>query len=134
MRTGIIEQDQIQIVGIRTGEIVQKPLHHRGRERGKLHEVARAADRFNRSKDPGILELVLVNADRFDPSCGDTLAVDSVQPEATLITRPDPDGLLIIGGNGIPKMRHKVGFKISHGRRVFLGLVGRGTLRLAPSL
>ena len=122
----------------RGGEMLAVPdiiqAEQRRRERGKLHEVARAADRFHRSNDPGILELVLVNADRFDPTGGDTLAVDGVQPEATLITRPDPDGLLIIGGNGIPKVRHNVSFKIGHGRPVFLGLVGRGTLRLAPSV
>ena len=134
MRAGIIHQDQIQTLRVRLGEIVQKALDHRGRERRKLHEVAGTAERFHRPKDPGILELVLVNADRFDPTCGDALAVDGVQAEPTLITRPDPHGLLIGRRNGIPQVRHKVRFKISDGRCVFFGLVGRGTLGLAPSL
>ena len=134
MRAGIIHQDQIQALGVRLGEIVQKALDHRGRERGKLHDVAGTAERFHRPKHPGILERVLVNADRFDPTCGDAVAVDGVQAEPTLITRPDPHRLLIGIRKGIPQLGHKVRFEIGDGRRVFFGLVGRGTLGLAPSL
>ena len=134
VRAGIIHQNQIQALRVCLGEIIQKALHHRSRERRKLHEVAGTAERFHRSKDPGILELVLVNADWFDPTGGDALAVDGVQAEPTLITRPDPHRLLIGRRNGIPQVRHKVRFKSGDGRRVFFGLVGRGTLGLAPSL
>ena len=134
VRAGIIQQNQIQALRIGLGEIVQKALDHRGRERRKFHKVVRAADRFDRPEGPGILEAVLVDTDRFDGPRRNPPPMDRMQPKPTRITGPNPHRLLIGRRNGIPQVRHKVGFKIVDGRRVFLGLVGRGTLRLARSL
>ena len=134
VRPGIIQQDQIQGVRVGLGEIVQKPLHHHGRESGKLHEMARAAAWFHRPERPRILEAVLVHPDRFDGPCGNPSSVNGMESESTLITGPHAHGLLVRGRNGSAELSGKVGREVGYGCCVFLGLVGRGTLRLAPSL
>ena len=96
--------------------------------------MAGAADRFDRPEGPGILEPVLVDADRFDGPRRNPPPMDGVQAEPTFITGPNAHGLLIGLRNSVPQVGHKVRFEIGDGRRVFLGLVGRGTLGLAPSV
>ena len=120
MGAGIIQQDQIQALRVSLGESIEKPLHHRGRARRKCHEVAGSTDRFDRPKHPGILETVLVDADRLHGSCGNPPPMHRLQADPTLVAGPHPHGLLIGIGNGLPEVHRKVGREIGDGRRVFL--------------
>lgn len=131
---GVIHQQDVQTIGIRPAQIVQKVLDHRRVERREFHKVARTRQWFDRPKHPGVLEAVLVDPNRLDAAPGNSPPVDGMQAKAAFIARPNPHGTLRIWRNHGLQLIRKRCLKGRYGVRVFLGLVGRGTLGFAPSL
>lgn len=134
MTARVVHQDDVQTRRVGLGKIIQKVLHHGSIQSRELHEVAGSTGGLDRPTDPGILETVLMQPDRFDSTGGNPPSMHGMEAKATLIARPDSERTLIGGRKHRLHVGRKRGLKLAHGIRVFLGLVGRGTFGLAPSL
>ena len=135
MEPGLIEEEDMEYVRIALGEGIQKVLKALGIGCRQLEEEAIPGVRFYRAISPEALMLVLLHPDGFDAFEGDsaTLRRNQAYPgfifEIHLHLRVG--GLL---GDGRLKVDAEVFFSAATACSSCLGLRGRATLAVAPSL
>lgn len=119
MRAALVEHEDVQTIGKRLTEGVEKALKLVGIQRGTLLKEPLAAGRRRRAIEVKRLEPMLDDADRLHAPRGQASPPDGQHPEAAFILAEDPDGTRIACGNDGGELRTACPLKGGQRVRVF---------------
>lgn len=126
MRAALVEHEDVQTIGKRLTEGVEKALKLVGIQRGTLLKEPLAAGRRHGAIEVKRLEHMLNDADRLHAPRGQASPPDGQQPEAAFILAEDPDGTRIACRNDGGELRAARVLKGGQRVRVFFDGSGAG--------
>lgn len=132
MGAGIVQQQDVEAVGVGSSQFVEKDLHAGCVQLRQDQPEGVSAIRVNAAIDPSAATLILSHPNWLHPTGGDPAPADRAQVPAALVVRKQTYRLARIGGDEGLQLLGDGGFEVSDGVCSVFFALGRGTLGLPP--
>ncbi len=133
----IVEQEEVEGVGIGGGEVLEEELEALGIERGQFQEEALSGQGFDRAIQIQALKTIGRGHYRLNSAGCNAMANNGEQPTAAFVLRPQPPALIaaLLGAVSLfLDLLSQSLLKLSHLFSLFLGCERRGAFGLAHNL
>jgi hypothetical protein len=118
--TAVIQEQDVQAIGVRLGKGVEEDLEHLGMEVGEFEKEALAGGRRHCTVDIEPLEDVLDRSDRLDAACGKAAAAHGQQAQTTFVLTEHSHRAVLRWRDDAPKLLQTACLKLADGFGVFL--------------